>query len=294
MNPVGSGPVKIADLSVSPKQTSNNILKELNQANAGKNLINKSIQPGLTAIPGAQTLVTATLAAGLPNDALGRAILVFSRIFNLIADPGLLTDLRKDILANGASNPSNIKEKSKLEAKVLAAMAALDKGVNLDRESLETYAAIPDDDNFPGDNNYGQNNHNFNKDKKEQLFGYLNRIPGKNNAQWIVWPFKYGSGGTELKVLVRILIKDKKKEGVIIADITGPKHKWRFFLNNYAKKTNADVSIIPGLSPKDIRSLRRDLSNGLITGDIRIHNGAELPLTELFAAEVLPSVNKEV
>ena len=278
---------------------------------------NTQVSAGLT---GAEALKTAALALGLPADALSRALLAFSGIFSITPDSALLSRLRKEILDSGTSSPKDSREKLQLEAKTLAALAAFDKGVVLGRESLRLYSAVPDSGDFSGDDFFGESNdpddhgsgrqpdaqgfqqffQDFNRggSEKDRLFGYLNRIPGKNGRHWAVWPFNYSRGGTELKVLVRILIKEpffslnrKDDDNLVIVDITGPKRNWRFLLRT-GEELTSDVSIVPGLPRSDAGKLTRYLAEecGI---KCRIHNGRELLLADEFA-EALPSVNEQV
>lgn len=295
IKPTGFFPAANAD-SVKFSDSGRNaaVKAEAGKAPAGdlQSLPKNQLAGSTAAQSGAEAVKTALFSLGLPNDALSQTLLVFSRLFSIAADPGLLSGLRKELLASGPSSPKTAKEKQQLESRVLAALAAFDKDVSLSGGDLEAYAVIP----YGGDNS-GQDN----SDRKREFYGYLNRIPGKNGRHWVVLPFNYSSGGTELKVLVRILIKGSllssekgNDEGLVITDIAGPKRKWRFLLNKTGEKINADVSIVPGLSPEDSKNLEKFIKNDLKFAGLRVHNGEEMFLADEFAAEVLPVVNKEV
>jgi hypothetical protein len=78
---------------------------------------------------------------GLPKDALSVALLVFTRFFSLSADKALIGNLRREILDQlKTSSPGTAEEKAALEAKVMAAVVAADKGVFLSPAALERYA----------------------------------------------------------------------------------------------------------------------------------------------------------
>ena len=325
-----SRPVNNASLFSPVKNNNVNNVKESSLLNAGKviaaetkSLPNNPAVKNVSVQSGADVFKAAAAVLGIPQDALSRALLVFSRLFLIVPDTGFLLNLRKEILASGPSSPKTGKEKNQMEAKVLAALAAFDKGVSLSRESLPVYAITPDKENFfedsssrhegrhsadqqPDARDLQQFFENFNrensgKDGRDSLFGYLNRIPGKNGSYWIVWPFNYACRGTELKILVRILIKGsllssdrKSDEGLVITDITGPKRNWRFILNKTGDKSAIDVSIVPCLTAAEAGNLRKYLEKIPGFTDIRIHNGEELLLADEFTADLLPCVNEEV
>jgi hypothetical protein len=78
---------------------------------------------------------------GFPKDALSVALLVFTRFFSLSADKALIGSLRREILDQlKSSSPGTAEEKAALEAKVMAAIIAADKGVFLSPAALERYA----------------------------------------------------------------------------------------------------------------------------------------------------------
>jgi hypothetical protein len=78
---------------------------------------------------------------GFPKDALSVALLVFTRFFSPSADKALIGSLRREILDQlKTSSPGTAEEKAALEAKVMAAVVAADKGVFLSPAALERYA----------------------------------------------------------------------------------------------------------------------------------------------------------
>ena len=283
----------------------------------------KALSP-LPVLSGGEIYRTTAAALGLPQDVLSITLLTFARLFSLAPGADLMANLRKEVLGSGSSSPKTEKEKAVLEAKALAAIAALDKGVILSRDSLEAYAAVADSGEFSRKHKNQKDKQDFSEQKEEpetrdlqELFenfeqngndehslNFLNRIPGKNGQRWIVWPFNYSSGGTELKVLVRLLIKEPRinplgSGGFIIADITGPKRNWHFFLNKSAEaKLEADISVFPALASKDLKALRKEMEdffkNLAAETEVRIHNGEESPsLAEELGNEIFPSINKE-
>ena len=255
----------------------------------------KSVQKNLlpqtpSFLQAGEALKAAALVLGLPQDTLSLTLLAFSRLFSIPQDSALLSGLRKELLSGGSSSPKTDKEKTILESKTLAALAAADKGVTLDRNDLETYAIMPWDSDFTEQNR-----------EKKQFFKSMNRIPGKNGRRWIVWPFNFDSGGTELKVLVRILIKEPFSsmdnnccEGCISADIAGPKHTWCFLLNKSRESLTCDVGIIPALSSGELKNLRKNLKKDLGLSNLCINNGKTLHWADELISEVLPTVNEEV
>ena len=249
-------------------------------------VIPKNIKSALPAYtpgpnPAAKAIDAAMQTLGLPKDQLSAAILVFSRVFSAAPEPAFLSLLRKEVLASAKSSPKTRAEKDQMESKVLAALAAADKNAVLEKDELEIYSMFP----------FGNENKNDDDDqKKRDLLHSLNKIPGKNGQKWIVWPFKYFSDDSELRVCVRLLIKDE--EGIIIADIFDQKKNWRFLVNKSGKKTSVEISIVPGLSKNEERKLRKAAEKQLKADNIRI-GSEELSLTEALS-EALPYVNEEV
>ena len=291
-----------------------------------------NVAPSLPKVPsplpvltGGEVFKSAVASLGLPQDVLSITLLTFARLFSLTPGPDLLASLRKEILASGSSSPKTAKEKAVLEAKTLAAVAASDKGVSLSRESLEAYAGISDNGDFTREHKRREERHHFfwQKDEIEtgdlqelfedsgqngqagDLFNLLNRIPGKNGQRWIVWPFDFSAEGTELKVLVRLLIKEPRSNtiaggGLLIADITGPNRNWHFFLNKSdTGKLEVEITVLPGLAPKDLKALKKETEGffGSLAAEIEIsiRNGEDVPsLVEELGYEALPSINEEV
>jgi len=256
---------------------------------------------------------TAAQNLGLPPDFLSTTLLAFSKFFSITPDSRLFANLRKEILQSGSSSPKTPKEKIALEAKVLAALAAADKGVALGKTGFEIYSADSRNDldsrHHAGgfqfyQQQYKEKNQNEENEEKD-LFDIMNKIPGKNKQRWIILPFNYDPGGTELKVLLRILIKEplsssaesiKFGAGAVIIDISGPKYNWRFVLNKTGKDISVNIGIVPGLSSREIAGLRKEMVKNGFSG-IKINNGRELPLSEaldLLDIPALPSVNKGV
>ena len=309
--------------------TGKNPLPSINEKAPNPSLIKETtagtrLPPGQGAAESAkgypQWVTGLTQTLGLPQDTLSYTLLTLARLFSLKPDPASISNLRKEALASGSSTPKSSKEKAALEAKALALLAAADKGVVLSKESLTAYAALPDRDenqrqgykpwNFTGEQpdaedlkrQFGNSGGNSNqKETKDDFLDFLNMIPGKNSRRWIVWPFNYAAGGTELRVLLRILIEEplcgsKKSpdEALCFMDIAGPRRNWRFLLSKTGEKQSAVLSIIPGLPPADIRIIKKELIKELGLNDFRIRNGEELPLAEELGAPVLPSLNEEV
>jgi hypothetical protein len=228
-------------------------------------------------LSGAEVFKAAAAALGLPQDALTNALLSFTRFFSVTPEPTLLTNLRKDVLQSSPSSPKNAKEKAAMESRALAVSAAFDKGVSLSRECLDEYAAVPGGSDFSEDQKR-RKEHSFNQKEEpkaedvKKLFedsgqnegekhflDFLNRIPGKNGQRWIVWPFNYCSGGTELNVLVRILIKEPLNH-LILADIVGPKRKWHFiFDKNGKEKLVVNLYVFPGFPKGELKSLQKEM-----------------------------------
>jgi hypothetical protein len=287
-------------------------------------------------LPGtkAQELYKQTAALlGLPQDTLSFVLISVVRYFSLPPDAALLSRLRGTLLAGGAaSSPKTGREKASLEAKALAAAAAEDKGLSLGPEALEEYAAMesgggsgggawfsgrgqPEDEDPSGReetpdgeelakrcaraNGAGQ------KGGKEGLLSWLNRLPGRNGQGWAVFPFKIKVRGIELRVSVRLLIKEhpfyasgkETGQGSVIVDIEGPAQNWRFILEKSGGKSVMDITLYPGYSgqPGDIKALEKEAGKFFSGMEIRVRRSDEVPsLTEQWHQEALPSVNEEV
>jgi hypothetical protein len=272
-----------------------------------------------TPLTGAEVFKAAAAALGLPQDALSNALLAFTRFFSINPETALLANLRKEVLSSGSSSPKTAKERTAMESRALAVSAAFDKGVSLSRECLDEYAAVPSggdsagdrkrrEDSFPNKKdapNAEELKKSFENSGQNESGGHfldlLNRIPGKNGQHWIVWPFNYGSGGTELSVLVRILIKEpiNSNRCWLIADIAGPQRKWHFVFNkNGDDKLDVNLYVFPGLE-RGMKHLQKEMEKTLksLASEIECHiwNNEEPPslITEL-GNETLPSINEEV
>jgi len=274
----------------------------------------KTVPQSVPLQPGSAVLNAASL--GLPKDILSQTLLAFTKFFSIAPKPDLLNALRKEVLASSSSSPENAKERNGLEARTLAALAAAGKGVILDPDCLERYSITADRDDFRDDFDKGDSRNDFyngDSGKKsgedssdasgdqtnDDFLDFLNRIPDKNGRRWIVIPFTYAEEDTELKVLVRALVKEPSSsleninnEGWIIADINGPKRNWRFILKK-ADNLTAYIGINPGLPSKDVKDLR-ELIKKMGFPDINIHNGEELFLAEILGNVLLPSLYEEV
>ena len=250
------------------------------------------------------SIIKSVLASlGLPQDNLSSALLAFTRLFSLTPRQEVLANLRREVLQSARNTGDKGLDAKYIEAKALAVLAAFDKGVILEKDALEAYAAYknepmeePKTSNPPYDF-YSKSpdaedlQHSFEKDNEEEdVFGFLNRIAGKNKQRWIVWPFNYTNEGIELKVLLRVLIEEPF---YLILDITGPKRIWRFLLNKESENISIDIGIKPGLSSKEIKELKKEIQS-LGISDIHIRNDEELPLSQKLGFGDLRSVNKEV
>ncbi|MDR2618717.1 MAG: hypothetical protein LBC62_07590 [Treponema sp.] len=284
--------------------------------------------------PGPDVFRHAAAALGLPQDALSGALLAFARFFSIPFNRETLSGLRREVLDAGASLPGAGRQRGKTEAEALAAAAGTDKGVRLSREALETFAGFLSEPWTPdsGGSFSGQGENDNSEERREPawdrcpqpeelrnlfercmnsseqngLLGLLNRIPGKNGQQWVVWPFKICVKGIDLSVLFRLLIRKPlystpyPAEGRLIADIAGPKRRWRFVLDkNSREQLKVDISVFPEMSPGGLKSLEQEAERVFKSlgkdVELRARNGDnELSFTDFLVHEVLPSVNEEV
>jgi hypothetical protein len=99
-----------------------------------------------------------TAALGLPPDGLSTALISFIRHFSLPLEPKLLAGLRRDLLAL----------KTPKDAAVLAAAAALDKGLKLSPGALLEYAAAIDPESRRGGDNAFQSGTGGRESSQEQ------------------------------------------------------------------------------------------------------------------------------
>ena len=264
---------------------------------------------------------------GFPQDFLSITLLAFSRFFSL--SPGeLMGTLRRELLASGkASSPGAAREKAALEAEALGMVAALDKCVSLSPEALASYARFfmpplfagdgdgekaattPDGDEEPPPSAEELRAIAEEQAQEDTLLNFLNTLPGKNGQYWTVFPFKIKVRGTELKVFIRILKRELFSAAGgehLIADIAGPKRQWRCFLEKKAGKFRADIRVYPALSPRNLKSLKKEAERFFGEGaalpgksggfeEIVVQNGKEVPSwVEDLCTESLPSINKEV
>ena len=290
-----------------------------------------SAPAGQKAIPAALFFKQSAAALKLPVDTLSVTLLAMARFFSLPPSQALMGALRKEILASNPSSPKNAAEKAALEVKVLATMAALDKGVALSPEALERYARFmylparengepdspTDKDSFSGGGGGRGNSGDKQKNrdsppeadelkaiaeeqaKEDRLLDFLNTIPGKNGQYWVVFPLKITVRGTELKVFIRRLKGEPFLSGEnehSIVDIAGPKRQYRCFLKKNNGKLRADIQVYPELSSGALKLLSKKAGQ-LLLGfeEILVRNGGELASwAEDWCAERLPSIDKEV
>jgi hypothetical protein len=246
--------------------------------------------------------------------------------------------------SGAASTPKTGREKAALEAKALAAAAAADKGLSLSPEALEEYAAAteggawfsgrregqPDEEDPPDreetpdgeelETVYRKANLPREKGGEEGILSWLNRLPGENGQGWAVFPFKIRVRGVELRVSVRLLIKEHPffasrrdaDQGRLIVDIEGPAQNRRFLLERSGGKSVMDITVYPGASgfsgqKGDIKALEKEAGKFFDGMEIRVRQSDEAPpltaradrvdradLLNRWDLEALPSINKEV
>jgi len=297
-----------------------------------QDLSSKNLTPNSPVNPGERTVLAGELFRqiahynGFPADTLSLTLLAFCRFFSFSPDKTLIGTLRRELLAAGrASSPKTAKEKALLEAEALAAIVSRDKGVILSPEALEYYAGFlgtPVSETKarqdPGRKTEGTKVRGIptaeelraiaeEQSEKNNFLNLMNSLPGKNGQHWLVFPFDINIGGTDLRVFLRILIKEQflsEKGEYIIADIVGPKRQWRCYLEKIAGKLKADIRVFPELSPKALNLLKKEAerflgagSSGISGGfgEILVQNGEK---TESWAEDLcsksLPSVCNEV
>ena len=217
-----------------------------------------------------QQIRTLIQSLGLPQDSLSSSIISFFKFFSLPLEAPVLKNIRREILGT----------KTARESTALGAGAAFDKGVRLDSQALEEYAAAIDPasrDSTPGDGSSGNGNPPAGNgsggsgggenpgddapgagdiknlmeeiDQENGLLSCLNRIPGKNGQYWIILPFNFTSGAIEFSVSVRILIytinSQKSAERLAVDAVAGDR-RWLFVLT---KSKDAAYEMMAGLSP---------------------------------------------
>ena len=252
---------------------------------------------------------------------------------------GFLAELRREVLnAAGNVGDENAGDGKKTENRSLAAAVLADKGVKLSPEAFAGLIAAmdPEEDGGFGGGNPWNNQGNGNADERrhdekgfekelsadelqvlfddfmgwndspgqgkqntQRLLGFLNRIQGKNGQRWVVWPFRITIKGIEIKVLVRLLIKEHGVRGRLILDAAAPLNSWRFILDNSGeKRIKAGISVYPQRTPAELRAIGKETEKFLsVLGpvDIEINNGERFPsLADFLEKEVLRSINKEV
>ena len=271
-------------------------------------------------------------ALKLPADTLNVTLLALSRFFSLPPSQALMTALRRDVLASSDSSPQTAAEKAALEAKAMAAAAALDKGVTLSPEALERYArylespSFTEDGEAGGKNAFGGDGKKNPQDReevpdkdelraiaeeeaeKDSLLDFLNALPGKNGQYWAIFPFSITVRGAELRVFLRVLKGTPFFAGEneqLIVDIAAPKRQYRCFVKKGNGKLRADIRVYPEVTAKALKSLSKK-AGGFLAGagalagnmefeEIVVKNGEETPSwAENWCAECLPSIDKEV
>jgi hypothetical protein len=149
---------------------------------------------------------------------------------------------------------------------------------------------------------------NIGKDENRGLLSLLNRIPGKDGQRWIVWPFNLTNSGTDLQVVVRLLIKEplSLEPGRLILDAwhenpaLDTKTSWRFILDRGTRgELKADVSVFPPAAnpealKKEAAGLFAGLGLSLEVSYSPASSGGLVPFASLLSGEVLPYVNKKV
>ncbi|GHT64382.1 hypothetical protein FACS1894110_03910 [Spirochaetia bacterium] len=230
---------------------------------------------------------------GLPQDKLSASIIAFARYFSLPLESGLLTKIRRQSLSAEHSAQTR-------EALSLAAAVALDKGVELSRDSLADYArslsqhlAIDPDKRRSGDGGAGTGNGSPNKDRNRNkkprdveslrnkilqageqnpLINMMNSLPGKNGQRWMVFPFSFDDQGHDFAVTLRILLTPEfttqgfRAERMAL-EIAGEDQHWLFIANNPAGgRLQLTGSFRPGdpsskkASVRALRSMERELA----------------------------------
>ena len=260
--------------------------------------------PGQKALPAGEIFRQSAAALKLPLDTLTLTLFAFSRFFSLPPGQALFETLRREVLALFKASPSAVfssspktaVEKTALEARVLAALAAFDKGVALRPEALERYARFFEPPLFAGNGEGGEKGamqtsggegggRRSDKEALPQpeevkaaaedeagddgLLDFLNSIPGKNGQYWNVFPFRIIIKGIELKIFLRILKEGQFVSGGnerIIVDIAAPQKQYRCFLKNSGGRLGADIRVYPELPAGALKSLakkaRRILGEG--------------------------------
>ena len=260
----------------------------------------------------AQELFKQTAAAlRLPQDSLSISLIAFLRFFSFSADSDVLKILRREILAS--SSPKTAKEKILKDGKILAAVIAFDKGIELSQEALERYARLFSPPVFTENGSDEENSREElpaaeelgsiakEQSKKEKFLDFLNSLPGKSGKNWIVFPFKINVKGTVLRVFLRLFKRELFFPGeseYVVIDIAGSKRQWRCFVQKIDGKIRADICVSPGLSAKGLDSLEKEVKRFFAEGTIeviQVRNGEDIPSwMEDLCDEYLPSINEVV
>jgi hypothetical protein len=165
----------------------------------------------------------------------------------------------------------------------------------------------PDREETPGGEEleelYAKANKIGEKGGKKGLLSWLNRLPGGNGQGWIVFPFKIKVRGIELRVSVRLLIKEylfytsgrDAGQGCVIVDVEGPAQSWRFILDRSGGgKPVMDITVYPG-EAIDIKGLKREAEKFLGRMEIRVQKSDEAPfLFDQLHIKALPYINERV
>jgi hypothetical protein len=314
-------------LGPNPALVTSNAVKTAESAPQAVSVKNAGLSSAFLFNP-SNSLSSLASSLGLPQDNLTFTLLSFARAFSLPLESMRLVELRREVLAFVSSSPKTDREKARAEAFSLASIAAEAKGFKLSQEALGEYVAAMGDFFEGGSGEEGgsrqendqhqqeENDHrgepqvqppnpaelreSFDKfSENDGLLGLMNAALKKNRRNWVVWPFKMCVGGTDLKIFVRILIEEPFSfagSGLLMADITGPKRHWRFFLEKSPEgKFRARIGLVPGHEPSGLKALEIEAVKALgsFFTDVQVLNG-EIMLADFLGCEALPSINEEV
>jgi len=152
--------------------------------------------------------------------------------------------------------------------------------------------------------------------QNDGVLAFLNRLPGKNGQQWLVFPFNIKIKGIEFQIFLRLLKKEpvfsvkgaSLEEGHqhLIVDVSGPKKQWRCFLKKAGEKFLADIRVYPMQRPRTLKILQKKAENILKEGralfgsfkgfdEILVRNGKEaFSLLDDMCPESLPSIDEQI
>ena len=223
-------------------------VKQIKQVLTGSALKQNSLKP--QTVPAVELFKGIALKMGLPNDKLSILILTITRFFSISPDKNLMANLRRETLNPlKAGLKTSEAAKSEMEAKILALVSAIDKGVILLPEAMERYSRFfmpPSPQNqeneTPSDKGKEKNREEVPppeeikaiteaEAQKDNLLDYMNQFPGKTGQYWTVFPLNLTIRGIGLKVILRILkgvpLTASKEffEGQLIADISSPRRQ---------------------------------------------------------------------